>query len=374
MPKKLPDKQIAINTPPRPELDLRTQETDLKRKPSGDKSLFTWVRWYIAQEVTGTGKSENTVIAVHQELQKFINYFYKRFPAGDYTDWTRQVTQAFIKALRDAEYSLNSMRKTLSYVKAFASYLNSIGMVNFESHPTRGAATIKAEKEEFAEEPQSLRILKKSGRVAEEGQPVYERMKKAAVARTREPKIKPSALPYRDLAILTTLYYTGLRAHELCLLKMKHIIPDEEGGIWFDKIKRKGDANFSGSVYMRKNGLPYLDEYFKRERDEVVDNHPRGENYVFLRYRGERLSRADIWSIIRDLALAALTPEMIAKGYRIEAHPHSLRHEITYKLLEDGYTETETAHHLGHASTRYISRYSKRSKKTMASKMESLPD
>lgn len=86
------------------------------------------------------------------------------------------------------------------------------------------------------------------------------------------------------------------------------------------------------------------------------------------------MSRADIWSIIRDLALATLTPEMVAKGYRIEAHPHSLRHEITYKLLEDGYTETETAHHLGHASTRYISRYSKRSKKTMASKMESLPD
>jgi integrase len=85
------------------------------------------------------------------------------------------------------------------------------------------------------------------------------------------------------------------------------------------------------------------------------------------------MERADIWSIIREIALAALTPEMIAKKYQIEAHPHSLRHEITYKLLKDGLNETETARHLGHKSTRYIARYSKRSRETMETKLEELP-
>lgn len=373
MPKKLPKKQLTINTPPRPELDLRAHAEDLKKKPTRDKSLFTWVRWYIAQEVAGTGKSDNTVIAVYQELQKFINYFYKRFPAGNYADWTRQVTQAFIEALRDAKYGLNSIRRNLSYVKAFASYLNSIGMVNFESHPTRGLKPIKPAKDEDEEEPESLRILTKGGRVVEEGQPVYKRMTDAATAMTTAPKKKPSALPFRDLAILTTLYYTGLRAHEICHLRMDQMKRSSKGGVWFSKIKRKGDPNFTGRVYLRSDGVPYLEEYLRRERDTILDQHPRVEKYVFLRYRGTQMSRADIWDIIREISQAGLTPEMRAKGYRIEAHPHSLRHEITYDLLEKGLNETEVARHLGHKSTRYISRYSKRSKETMESKLENLP-
>jgi site-specific recombinase XerD len=372
MPKKLPQKQIALNTHPRPDLNLRAQEEYLKKRPTRDKTLSPWVRWYISQEVVGTGKSENTVIAVHQELQKFINYFYKRFPAGNYTNWTRQVTQAFIEALRDAKYSMNSMRRTYSYVRAFASYLNSIGMVNFESHPTRGVKPIKPAKEEDEEEPVSLRILTKGGRVVEEGQPVYKRMKAAATAMLKGPKRKLFALPYRDLAILTTLYYTGLRATELCHLRMEQIKHSSKGGVWFSKIKRKGDPNFTGRVYLKSDGVPYLEKYIAMERDAIMENF-RAEKYVFLRYRGDQMSRADIWDIIRNIAQAALTPEMIAKGYRIDAHPHSLRHEITYEMLEKGFKEHKVADHLGHTSTRYISRYSKRSKEAREVEIENLP-
>jgi len=338
--------------------------------------LFNWVRWYIAQEVIGTGKSDNTVSAVYQELQKFINYFYKHYPAGDFNDWTKQVTSDFIDTLTEAKYSINSMRRTYAYVQAFAGYMNAIGKVNFESHPTRGKKLIESAKEEDENEPETLRIVSEGGKVIDEGRPVYELMKSAAIALTQAPRLKPSSLPYRDLAILTTLFYTGLRAHELCLLQMSNMDYADDGGIWLKKIKRKGDkkGRRSGQVYVRATGVPYLEDYIKHERSKILVKYLKAEKFIFLRYRGDKMERADIWSIVRDLAKAATSPEMQAKRYRIDAHPHSLRHERAYTLLEGGLSETKTAKHLGHKSTKYIARYSKRSQKTMEEEIESLPD
>ncbi len=375
MPKRLSDEQKAFNKIISPEMDLRTQE-DITAKPKGN-SLFNWVRWFITQEVIGTGKSDNTVSAVYQELQKFINYFYKRFPAGDYNDWTRQVTIAFIKAMTKAKYTMSSKRRTFAYVQAFASYMNAIGKVNYESHPTRGTSKFLApDKKEDDNEPESLRILSKGGTVIDEGRPVYELMKSAAMALTKSPRLKPSSLPYRDLAILTTLYYTGLRAHEICLLQMNNIDYANDGGIWFKNIKRKGDkeGDNTGQVYLRASGAPYLDDYIEHERSKILDDYKNAEQFIFLRYRGNKMERADIWSIIRDLAQAATSPEMRHKGYRIVAHPHSLRHERTYSLLQSGLSEVKTAKHLGHKSTKYIARYSQRSQKTMEEEIENLPD
>ncbi len=375
MPKRLSDEQITFNKPPSPELNIRAQET-ITSRPRGN-SLFNWVRWYIAQEVIGTGKSDNTIIAVYQELQKFINYFYKHYPAGDYNDWTKQVTTAFISAMTKAKYTISSKRRTFAYLQAFASYMNAIGKVNFESHPTRGLSKLLApSKDETEIEPESLRILSSGGKVIEEGRPVYELMKSAAIALTQAPRMKPSSLPYRDLAILTTLFYTGLRAHELCLLKMNNMNYADDGGIWFKNIKRKGDkeGSNSGLVYMRAAGVPYLNDYIEHERSIIIDKYKEAEKYIFLRYRGHKMERADIWYIIRDLAQAATSPDMRVKKYRIDAHPHSLRHERTYTLLQGGLSEVKTAAHLGHKSTKYIARYSKRSQKTMSEEIERLPE
>lgn len=370
MPKPLTKKQRLLNTPPRAELDLKLCPSNITR-PTNDTSIIAWIHWYLTQEVFGTGKSAHTEAAARQELKKFVNYFYRRFPDGNYHNWTRQVTQDFINTLRSAQYSLNSIRQTITHVKAFSNYMSSIGMVNFESHPTRGLKPLRPDKDADEEAPQSLRIISASGEIIEEGEPVYTRMLEAAIAATKTPPKRPSTLPYRDLAILTTLYYTGLRAHEICSLDIHHMRrADNQKGIWFSRIKRKGNQNLTGSAYLKSDGVPYLDNYLSIERTAIIARYPNASTHVFLRYRGTQMTRQDIWDIIRRLAEAALTPEMRKKGYRILAHPHSLRHEITYALIRAGKREPEIAQHLAQKSTRYILRYSRRSHKLIEDMME----
>ena len=99
----------------------------------------------------------------------------------------------------------------------------------------------------------------------------------------------------RNRAILETLYGCGLRVSELTNLKMSDLFFDEG----FIKVTGKGDKQ--RFVPILKNTQKYINIYVNEIRNHLKIQ-PSYEDTLFLNRRGKQLSRAMIFTIIKQLA------------------------------------------------------------------------
>ena len=139
----------------------------------------------------------------------------------------------------------------------------------------------------------------------------------------------------RNRAILETLYGCGLRVSELVCLKISDLF-FEEG---FIKITGKGNKQrfVPISDYTQKFIVMYKD--LIRSHLIVQKGH---EDTLFLNRRGKQLTRAMIFTIIKDLAIAINLNKVIS--------PHTLRHSFATHLLENGADLRSIQLLLGHES------------------------
>ena len=121
----------------------------------------------------------------------------------------------------------------------------------------------------------------------------------------------------RNRAMLETLYGCGLRVSELVALKISDLF-FEEG---FIKITGKGNKN---------RIRPHLN---------IQKGH---EDTLFLNRRGRQLTRAMIFTIIKDLAVKIELQKVIS--------PHTFRHSYATHLLENGADLRSIQLLLGHES------------------------
>jgi integrase/recombinase XerD len=139
----------------------------------------------------------------------------------------------------------------------------------------------------------------------------------------------------RNRAILETLYGCGLRVSELVSLKISDLF-FEEG---FIKITGKG--NKQRFVPIGKLTQKYIQIYRDFYRDHIKIK--KGfEDTLFLNRRGAMLSRAMIFTIIKDLAAEIELKKNIS--------PHTLRHSFATHLLENGADLRSIQLMLGHES------------------------
>lgn len=139
----------------------------------------------------------------------------------------------------------------------------------------------------------------------------------------------------RNRAMLETLYGCGLRVSELITLKISDLF-FEEG---FIKITGKG--NKERFVPIGRLTQKYIELYQKEIRPNV--NVKKGcEDTLFLNRRGNQLTRAMIFTIIKDLASKI--------GLKKSISPHTLRHSFATHLLENGADLRSIQLMLGHES------------------------
>ncbi|MFH6993669.1 site-specific tyrosine recombinase XerD [Flavobacterium sp. FlaQc-48] len=139
----------------------------------------------------------------------------------------------------------------------------------------------------------------------------------------------------RNRAMLETLYGCGLRVSELVTLKISDLF-FEEG---FIKITGKG--NKERFVPIGKLTQKYMQIYQKEVRVNL--NIKKGhEDTLFLNRRGNQLTRAMIFTIIKDLAVKINLSKNIS--------PHTLRHSFATHLLENGADLRSIQLMLGHES------------------------
>tara|TARA_R110000823_G_scaffold223255_6_gene351425 strand:- start:87 stop:986 length:900 start_codon:yes stop_codon:yes gene_type:complete len=139
----------------------------------------------------------------------------------------------------------------------------------------------------------------------------------------------------RNRAILETLYSCGLRVSELTNLKISDLFFDE------GFIKVTGKGNKQRFVPIGKTTEKYILLYKEQIRSHL--NIQKGyEDTLFLNRRGKQLTRAMIFTIIKDLAIQISLKKTIS--------PHTFRHSFATHLLENGADLRSIQLMLGHES------------------------
>ncbi|MDO6820475.1 site-specific tyrosine recombinase XerD [Zobellia sp. 1_MG-2023] len=139
----------------------------------------------------------------------------------------------------------------------------------------------------------------------------------------------------RNRAMLETLYGCGLRVSELVDLKISDLF-FEEG---FIKVTGKGDKQ--RFVPISEINKKYITIY--RNEVRVHQDIKKGfEDILFLNRRGRQLTRAMIFTIIKNLAVAIHLKKSIS--------PHTFRHSFATHLLQNGADLRAIQQMLGHES------------------------
>ena len=139
----------------------------------------------------------------------------------------------------------------------------------------------------------------------------------------------------RNRAMLETLYGCGLRVSELIDLKISDLFFEED----FIKVTGKGDKQ--RFVPISSVNKKYINIY--RNEIRVHLNIQEGfQDILFINRRGKQLTRAMIFTIVKNLAVTI--------GLQKNISPHTFRHSFATHLLENGADLRAIQQMLGHES------------------------
>ncbi len=139
----------------------------------------------------------------------------------------------------------------------------------------------------------------------------------------------------RNRAMIETLYGCGLRVSELTGLRINDLFFEED----FIKVTGKGDKQ----RFVPISGInkKYISIY--KDQVRVHQAVKKGsEDILFLNRRGAQLTRAMVFTIVKQLAVKA--------GIQKTISPHTFRHSFATHLLENGADLRAIQQMLGHES------------------------
>lgn len=240
------------------------------------------------------GLSENTISSYTNDIQGFISYIETYSPQLTIRNCQKDDTQAYIYHLAK-QVNARSQSRQISGLKSFFNFLI------FEGYRE--------------DSPMDLIDTPKIGR------------KLPAVLSVKEIDRLLSAIDlshaqgYRNLTILETLYGSGLRVSELISLKISDLHFEE------NLLLITGKGNKQRLVPLGGVCKQKLQVYIEEVRVHVpVKKDFR--DIVFLNQHGRQLTRAMIFTIVRQTAANA--------GIEKKISPHTFRHSFATHLLENG--------------------------------------
>ena len=138
----------------------------------------------------------------------------------------------------------------------------------------------------------------------------------------------------RNKAIIEVLYGSGVRVSELIGLQISRLSLDEG----FMLVEGKGSKQ--RLVPLSPKSVRQI-ELWKVDRNQLKIQKGN-EDFLFLNRRGSQLTRAMIFTIVKDLTALA--------GIRKNVSPHTFRHSFATHLLENGANLRAIQQLLGHES------------------------
>lgn len=253
--------------------------------------------------------SENTIVSYISDIKLFESYSETFLSSKSPLDIVLQDAEQFIAYInRDIQLSERSQMRIISGIRSFYQFLLYEHLL--QENPI-----------ELLESPKPMKHLPDVLSAVE-----IEKMI-AAIDLS-----KPEG--HRNKAIVETIYGCGLRVSEAINLKISDLFFDDG----FIRVKGKGNKERLIPIgnYAVKAINFYLDDRKKMTISTAF------QDILFLNRRGKQLTRAMIFTMIKQLGVLAGIDKTIS--------PHTLRHSFATHLVEGGADLRAVQEMLGHSS------------------------
>lgn len=281
-----------------------------------EESLTKTVNSFIDDLTTERGFSVNTVAAYRNDLSQFTEYL-SAPPAGDqlapldaWNGLTADHLGRYLSFMYGRQYAASTVARKTAALKSFCNYLTDQGILR--ENPSQSLAS-----------PRVDRYVPRAISEQEVGR-LLDQPRQAA--RTR----RPDAL--RDLAMIETLYSSGMRVSELVALDVDDV------DFLSNQVACPGKGGRGRQVPLRAQAMEAIDDYLKNGRPDLADPD---EQALFVNHRGSRLTRQGFWLILKAYAEEAKIDNIT---------PHTLRHSFATHALRDGAELRDVQQLLGHVS------------------------
>ncbi len=254
------------------------------------------------------GLSDNSIKSYVLDIEKLVRYLEKYELTESPVNIPKSTVQQFVYDMAKV-VNPRSQARIISGLKSFFNYLM------FEDYR--------------ADNPMDLIESPKIGRKLPDTLSENEINKLIAAIDLSKPEGE------RNRAMLETLYGCGLRVSELIGLTLSDLYFEED----FIKVTGKGDKQ--RFVPISPINKKYINIY-KNEVRVHIKEQKGFQDILFLNRRGRQLTRAMIFTIVKDLA------ETI--GLKKNISPHTFRHSFATHLLENGADLRAIQQMLGHES------------------------
>ena len=266
---------------------------------------------------TEKGSAKNTIDAYKNDLRSFHSFALEFTGKKTITTKTdiniidKKLIQNYLEWLNSREYSRATIARKIAAVKSFISFLLEIG--DLKQSPITDIET-----------PKTIKSLPRP-LLAKEIDDLLSSAK-------NNDKIEGG----RDAAMLSLMYWTGLRVSELISLNLDNIYLSETEP--YLRCTGKGDRE--RIIPIPDEAVILLQKYLRESRHIFAKNNQ--EVGVFVNRRGERLTRQGFWLILKAYAKSAKIKTNIT--------PHTLRHSYATHLLRGGASIRAVQELLGHAN------------------------
>lgn len=283
------------------------KKKDILHGLEGDDKLNKQLRKFILFITLEKSLSENTTQSYKLDLIKFRD-FLKRQYIERFDDVEQSHIEKFLNFIKENKATTNA-RMLSSLRQMFDHFLNSEKSSKLKINPL-----------EYFDSPKLERKLPDVLTIPE-------------IDKILSMPDHNEVLGLRDKVILETMYACGLRVSEVIDLKTSNVFENEE------VVRVFGKGSKERIVPIAKSTLEWINIYLKDSRSKI--KKPHSDEYLFLNWRGRKLSRMAIWDIINKYTKLA--------GIQKSIHPHIFRHSFATHLLEGGADLRSIQEMLGHA-------------------------
>ena len=263
------------------------------------------------------GLAENTEAAYRNDLLEFID-FLDNNSINSFDELKRTHINLFIRDLRQKELAPTSVSRKIASLRGWFKWM--MGMDLIKHDPTVSL-----------EQPKLSKHLPK-------------------VLSVHEVDVLLSQnLPVTEKAMLEILYASGLRVSELSNLKMQNI------NLKHSYIKCFGKGSKERIVPIGNLAKDAVSVYLDL-RNEIIAKNNVTSDFLFLHDDGRKISRQDVYLIIKKLGETVLHKHI---------SPHTLRHSFATHMLENGADLRVVQELLGHSDVATTQLYTHVSKKRL---------
>lgn len=251
--------------------------------------------------------SQNTIDSYRFDLEKFAN-FLGSSRISTFENVNDSVIEKYLFEIK-RDHRASSIARMLSALRQFYDYMIDVNKYKLKINPL-----------ELFDSPKLTRSLPEVLTVEEVDKILS------------QPDVN-NTLGLRDKTILELMYACGLRVSEVITVKTSDILFNDE------LVRVIGKGSKERIVPAASSALDWIKIYISRSRSMLAK--PFSEDYLFLNWRGRKLSRMAIWDIINKYSKMSKIEKKI--------HPHILRHSFATHLLEGGADLRSIQEMLGHA-------------------------